>query len=588
MLTSTRSRSSGFNGKEEASNINDQYQSSLLNSLFKKYLEFILTLCNWDLFSIYKSDSHHSSSDTRHLTKSLPELRVRQDNFDRWRTRFRVPLLCLIGYLSGRLFIICTVKIADIILMDSYIFNSTRLHSLSNSSQAQLKEFLLFNPVRKILPSYYRSTIEQVVKYDQLMRDPYVSLSVQTVLLEILMAGPLILMYVIVPLTLRDKVMNSPNHRFMMDPWREILRIDFIIRWHLNRMLIESSKSRLVARQLKQVASLRPNIFTASWYHSSYRYSLTMSGFAMLECIASLILLFTAFYHVTKKDLCAIKQVEECIYSNILTLNDSIYIAEIIMAVFWIAVAFMLVNLVLNYTNIIAQLKMVRGANEDLSLCLKMISAYNVYFSLNQVHYSDRDRFKFNLQLSNLSYLLEDQDRAKEEEIELVLLRTYIKLVVTGDEIKRTAQFLGLGCEVAFELTGFVFFVLCMNYIYTDSKIQPTQIVLLINCYTLTNPVMLLCSYAFSRTIELEKIAWSILAELSTYQEVVQRRGNLRLYNSNEHIEVLARRWRKLVHSYALSDRRIASSPFGLSMTYGQVINIDYFVLTVAIVLIIR
>lgn len=536
------------------------------------------------MFSIYKSNPSRSDNHTQRLIKSLPELRVNQDSFNRWRARVRLPLLCLVGYLSSRLFIISLFKITDVVLLDRYIFNSTRLHSLSNTSQALLKEYLVSNPVRNILPSYYRSTIEQVVKYDQLMRDPYVSLSGTTVLLEMLMAVPLLFFYIIVPLTHRNRVLDSSNHRFMMDPLREILRVDFIIKWHLKRMLLESPKSRLILSQLEQVASLRPNIFTASWYRSSYRCSLTMTCLAMVECIISLIGIFAAFYHIGKKSLCTIKQVAECSYSNIFTVNDTIYIAEVFLAIFWIVVCFILMILVLIYTNIIAQLKIVRGLKEDMNLCLAMISAYNIYSSLNQVKHSDRDRFK----LFSQGYLLENVDSNREQGIELVLLRTYIKLVVAGDEIKRTAHFVGLACETAFELTGFIFFTLCVNFIYNDFKIQPTQMILLVNCYTLTNPMMLLCSYAFSRTIELEKKAWSILAELSAYEESVQRRGNLRLYNPNEHIEVLAGRWRKLVRSYALSDRRIASSPFGLSMTYGQTINIDYFVMTIAVVLIIR
>lgn len=112
-----------------------------------------------------------------------------------------------------------------------------------------------------------------------------------------------------------------------------------------------------------------------------------------------------------------------------------------------------------------------------------------------------------------------------------------------------------------------------------------TKVVLVIDCYIIAYPMMLVCSFAFARTIELEKAAWSVLAELANYQELAQQNDNLVSCKSSEHIEALARPWRKLVRSYALSSQHNASRPFGLSITYKHTMSIDYFVVSAALFL---
>lgn len=62
----------------------------------------------------------------------------------------------------------------------------------------------------------------------------------------------------------------------------------------------------------------------------------------------------------------------------------------------------------------------------------------------------------------------------------------------------------------------------------------------------------------------------------------------MRSCKSAEHIEILPGRWRKLVLSYALSSRRNASKTLEFSMSYGQMLNIDYLVISAVLVFIKR
>lgn len=578
-----------FEASENNLNIDEDYQLSRLHSTYKKVFESLLTRCGWDMFLIYKSNHEHRSLAAKHLIASVPELRMGRNYFDQWWTLIRVPLLVVLGYLCIKLTLTSLVKIADVLLLD-HIFDSSVPHNGSLSIQAQFEEFTLLNSLRRITPSHYQAALEQVVKRDQSVRDLFRSLTGVTVFLEIILAPPLFLLYIVVPRLYRKNPLNSPNQRFMFDPKREICRIDFVIKKHLRRILHESLGNQIVRNQLKQVADLRPCTFSAKWHRSLYDYSMIMSLVWLCQSVIWLAAAVHFFYGRAKRDLCMIRQIEDCVYGNLFDWDDTLYLCEVSLATYLGATYYSQVIVVLISINIIFQLTIVRSLSEDLNQCLATLSAYNTRSEELEAYNSGRSqlaeihRVTLHGQPLDSGYL-RGQGRVREKEVELSLLRTYIKLVVANDEIKQNAQFMGRMIETALSMIGFIVFTIFVSLVYGNSKIQATHVVVLTNCFLFTNPAMLACSFVFARTTELEKIAWSILAKLSIYQDLTQRKGSQSLYNPDELIEVLARRWRKLVGSYTLSNRGIASSLFGLSMTYKRIINIDFFIISAVLVL---
>lgn len=567
------------------------HQLKASHLIFKKFLEIILMICNWDLFLIYKVDNKQDGRAKDRVLVSSPELQIGQNNFDRWQERFRKPFLFLIGLLSLRLAIISLVQVIDMVLLDLYIFDSDRLNNLSGSTRSQIIGFLSTNVLRTFMPSYYRAVIGNVLKFGKSVRDPFWSLTGVTVFLEIVLAPPVFYLFIIVPLNQRKKPLDSPNQRLMLDPTREIRRIDYIIKRKLESILIECSRDRLDLGKLEQIADLRPLMFNQNWFHSIYRKSLIMCSLVVVQNVTLLATSIYSLSQIAKKSICTIQQIDDCSYGNIFSAYDAIYITEVIVTFILGAVYFNLVMLFFVCTNIAAQLSVIKGVNYELNQCLTALSIYNMRSRQSDLSDYERTIFSANPSLESSSrhlpsYLFRREERSGEQEIELSLLKTYIKLVVTSDEMKHTARFIGTVTELILEMIGYLIFTIFVSFIYNGFAVQMTHVVLFINCFLLTNPMMLACSYVFARTVALEKVAWSILAELSIY--LTQRKGYPRLYNSNEQIEVLATRWRRLVHSHALSDQRIASSPFGLRMTYKQVINIDFFIITIALVLVTR
>lgn len=228
----------------------------ILYWLYKKYFEALLVLCGWDLFAIYREGR------TKYRFPLIPEFRVGRNGLDKWRERLRIPILCLICYLGVRLTIFGLVKVADAVLLDVYVFNSTHIQSLSDSSRDQLDAFLSPSLGRYIMPDYYQTTIKQVMKLGDSVKEPFDSMSTTTNLLELIITVPLFFFYFLVPLTHQRTPLNASIQRFMLEPSREINRIDSAIKRQLDSLLHESSGSQAVRGQLAQVASLRPPVYS--------------------------------------------------------------------------------------------------------------------------------------------------------------------------------------------------------------------------------------------------------------------------------------------------------------------------------------
>lgn len=149
------------------------YRLSVFHSIFKRYLETTLLFFGWDLFAVYKHKYEHNGHRAEYRARFPPELRISQDSFDKWQRCVRVPFSIVICYLVFRLTTVGLIKIADVVLLDAYIFNATRLQGLGDSSQAQLMAFLTTSPIQDMMPTYYRTTIQQVVKLRHAVREPF-------------------------------------------------------------------------------------------------------------------------------------------------------------------------------------------------------------------------------------------------------------------------------------------------------------------------------------------------------------------------------------------------------------------------------
>lgn len=562
------------------SELSQEYQLSALHCKYRGYLKGWLLVLGWDLFAVYKNDHQHAKNRTKCRNLFPPALQISRDNFDQWRRKVRIPVTMLICCLVFRVMTVGLIKIFDAVLLAKYIFNATRLDNLGGSSRALLDAYLSPNFVRSITPTYYQKFMQRVM--DPSIKVLY-NVTGTTSLFKALIAVSSFYIFILVAITNGKNPLNAPIERFMLDPSRELRRIDLATERHIDALIQGNPRNQRILRHPEQVASLRPCTYEAKWFHYLHRLSLRILAIVLMQTAIRTAALFYANYLSVKEPLCAINKIENCNFWSVFTVGDLIQTLEYVACFFGIVAVYTPIIIVFVGTNIASRLKLTRAASEDLKRCLSRLREANM-LSLDQYLVNQSWNKSTSGSRKRIDQRLLDDPRA-EQEIELCLFRTYVRLVVSLDEIRQIAQFVARVIGTVLLVIGSVFLTSLMNVIFNDMRVTTPQAIMLFNMYFITNPLMLVCSHAFARMVKLEKVGWSILAELAIYRELSQQKDGLRWNKSNRPIEVLAGRWRKLVRSHALSSERNASKPFGLSMTYGQVLNIDFFVISCMLVL---
>lgn len=565
-------------------------QLGKLNPLFRKIFDFVLVVCDIDMFLIYKGN-YGCATDAKYKIFLRPELRLSPNNYDCRRANIRIPFVILISYLLFKFIIMIAIQITDIILIEHIIDNlglDDEHLNMTLSPNATIEGFLMLDLARMTMPNYYKTAIKYVFNTGNLQNSAFWSLSTDQTIFQISLTIAVLYCFIILPRLFREVPLDGANLRFMLDPLREIKRIDIIIKQHSEKILIECPKNRTILNQMDQATdSLRPHTFSAKWYKSLCRYTMSLFIINFYCTLIFQLAFYYALFEIAKENLCIIRRLEQCNYSLVFTRSDIISFAEIFLGLGFAAVELVVLMVIISSNNI-CQLSLINSIEHELNQCLVAMSNAIAQYKDYRDEYFDHKRIQFSYsqlqeRFNTASYLFQgDQHLKRQQDLEILLFRTYIKLVVALDEIKKTARLVGRSFESFLVLASLVILIAFLTNIVNGTETHLIQVVLLVIYWSLTNPILFACAFVFSRTVKLEKIAWSILANLSTYQATVLRKTNLRLYSSNEGlIGVLAKRWRRLVKSCALSDCRNSISPFGMNLTYRQVLRMNFAVISI-------
>lgn len=562
------------------------------HSRFRKIFNFALIISDLDLFLIYKGD-HPLANHAKYRCFSSTELLKRSNGLNCGGSGIRIPLLILFSYLIIKFCFMSIIQTSDLILIERHSFYS-EIHNLTTSTASfdAHEGYFLLDLARKTLPNYYQTAFKHLLDSGNLHNSSFWSLSTNKTMLRMCLAFALFYSFIVVPRKCKRIPLDAANLRFMLDPIRETSRLNLVIKQHLSSISNEGSKGMLSSIQLIQPLDMIPYTFTARWYKSLCRYTKLLLIVNSYCTLTFQIAFYYALFESAKESLCIISSLEECGYPLVFSKRDVISFIELFVALGFAGFELVLMMVIIG-SNCIGQLSLIRSLEDELNHCLMIMSnaitryresrAEHLSFKISQFTYFRRDSNSKRVDLFDPTrYLFENGHLKRQKDIELILLRTYVKLIVATDEIKSTARLVTRSFESFLVLVSLVVVLAFLSNIANGSETRLIQVVLLIIYWSLTNPVLFICAVVFSRTVKLEKIAWSILAELSVYQATILLRGSLRSYSSNEsHIGVLARRWRKLVESFALSDIRNSISPFGMNLTYGHVLRMNFFVITI-------
>lgn len=549
-------------------------------SIYKRLFAISCVTFGLDVFSIYRSTLKHIKG-VSYCASIASELQfISLYNFDKSYSRFRIVYLSFILYLVVKIPVMIIIGIID---LNQLPLNEEQNISRLNGTTYSNNQFPLLIALRKMMPSYYQTALELELKSTVSHLH-----SIGTLLTDLIMVQLIAFVYILcscimMPFIWNNQLLDAANYRFLLDPLTEIQRLDVITKRHLDKLINEAPRNKLFQQQLNSLPSFRLYNYSPMWHTKLYRYVIIIAVISSHGALLFQPVFYYIFVERVKKNFCEIGQFESCSISLLFNKQDFLCVGEYVLGVFILGLLHgFLFNLVVS--NSICQLSFVDIVKEDLNRCLIVLrysnSGYNRKTRKLSIQY-DENLKPFN----GAKFLIKNKNTIEQQNIELILLRTYIKLILTKDEVQRNAHFIGRILESLFFLSTMPGSLALSMRLFNKSDNDLLVVVSIAIFWLLTNPSLITGAFVYSRTIELEKIAWSILAELSVYQDMAPIRINSHSFNFESNIRVIAGRWRRLIESFALSSLNNSIDPFGTRLTYGRVLSLNYYALSIILLL---
>lgn len=558
-----------------------RYQTRLIQRLLEKIMKLALFICDLDMFAIYKGNYKHSSRAKYQIYLS-PMFRRRATHSDKLRDCIRRPMQMFYLYLSVKFLSLIVIQM----IAHSFVM---RLNKLSNHLKSQDTSELI---------EYYKSMIEQLYQFQDLLGNPF---SIRMEFSMIILMSTLIIIFrgiFIMPYLYRIDPIDSANIRSMLDLKTEMLRIDMLIEQHIDGLLSESSNNESVSAQLQQITHMRPSTFDVKHYVRFYQLFLFHMSICFLGEAIHWTFLIVSLYLVVR-DRCRLLLGTlggACYIWTIFNWREwiaffDITIGHILMNIEW---CFLLSTMSFEFA---CQFFLVLGIRDDLIKCIATLQNENNRSRTNQKSSDDEsdagDRpisyhHKITLvpslvKLDKTVSCLSASPRVCEKNVVQTLLQTYIKLVLSIEEMRRTSLFLNQVAKSFLIFAGSIALPISMIIHRGNYKTIFTQLATLIAGYCLANLIFTFGAYVYSLICKQEKMAWAILAELSIY------RANHKQMNLSDAdcalFDLITTKWLRYVHNQNLSTKQNTVSMFGLKVNYGTVLSLNFAILTLVSVI---
>lgn len=543
-----------------------------------------LFICDLDVFAIYKGKYKHSAR-SRYKIYLSPMFHRNATNSDKLRDRLRGPRQLFYLYLSVKYVPLIVIQI----IMHSWLMHLNKLNNLRLNNHLDPQE------VSEYI-DYYESAIERIRKIENLLGNPFSSRLEFS--LVILCSTLMLIIYNLIVTSHINSInpFDAANIRFMLDPETEMRRVDMQIERQIHKFLINRDESKIVLAQLRLIPQIRPATFNAKHYVQAYnRFWFLMINLSFAWLFHWLFL--GGMLYLTIRDRCRTLMSGLAGVCNIWTLfNWRDWIAlfdftmgQILSNTLWVTYLIMMVF------TLLCQLRLVVGLRESLLACLVMIRNENIrqrnYRQLSSNN-SGGDLASYHCKISSIPNLVKLKETASwsaskkacsEVKTIAILLQTYVKLALVVEEIRRNALYLKRGTECLVIVGASIALPICMIvHVGNLTKIL-TQLSTLMSNYLVANIILTIGARVYFLLCKQERIAFSILAELSVYRHYHKQ---MNLAEADRILfDSVALKWLRYVHNQNLSDRRNTASIFGVIINYGTVLSLNFAFLTLASVI---
>lgn len=578
------------------------YKLNYLQRFIRQTIVYTLFMLDLDPFLIYKFDSSNPSAQSKiHNQKvrshNLEEFKIDYSHWDKWRGRWRLVFVSLNIYFIAKFTLITIVQW----VLRRYSMRVSRLGS---------KFYLSYhNPAHHNLlhngSNYFQDQAETSIILDyslwlsSSLGNPYSALYGISMFINLSLAINLIHSIVWLPIYYKCyQPMDALHLRILLSPIREIKRIDYMIEEKLNyilfivRLKLLTTNNLTLCNQvntnyvleqnfneLKRIAVdlksnhidlMRPAAFNIKFQKNHFKTVLICILLAISITIPWLFYLPRTLINSAINERCRIikrfqanfNYPEQCTFKYIFSAQDVWYLFEVMLAV--VALGFLfIIEISMILANVSSQLETVMSMKADLELCLR---------SLDFCESINHDNDLLGPPSDNL---LNDKTARSELMLDSILLRTFIKIRISEEDIRKNNVFVS---QWLTSLTGIIGTLLAMiilggNVRNEHQEIKTLRMAILVWSLLVVNLTLLSCAYAFARTADIAKLAWSALAQMLIRSE----RRKREFYS-----DFIAISWCKLVDNQAVSENHNSIKLFNMmSVRYRSIIEANFVLISV-------
>lgn len=548
-----------------------------------------LLLVNYDPFSVYKGTNHVSHQAKYRLYLS-EELRIKQDDYATKFARNRnIIKNVILTYSMIKYTTIGIVQIMKYKIVEDYKSKSS---STSNNEYKNDQTFKFFDSLGNLIgnPLSALTGISLMIYSSFIVGFAYSA--------------------AYLPYRFSYNPVNAVNLRFMLDPLREIKRIDILIRNKLDeyatfinthKFPVKENPLNLYAERLlnykpisyrnqlniydtnrnedeliyldkqmeilnnerSNVWKMRPNCYSSNSYKSLHFDVIRIQIISLILGALILSYLPKEIFLRSAIGKCQIKYSRDnCRIFEAFNWKDILALVEILIGIFILGViiAFEVITII---SNTFCQMRLIRNMRENLNDYLNDIRTFNRMKD-------DLANFKRNKPTLNENEFISKFD----EHLMGKMLRYLIKITLSEKDLKINAVYLTQIVE-SFVIT---FAMGLLSSLFASRlnglDIKPIRTTVLLLTFLGANAILFTCAFVYARIIDIEKLGWSLLAQNSIRVSFENTRCN------PVENDIFSTGWRKLILSEELSDKRNAVCLFGLNINFKRILELDFLVIS--------
>lgn len=534
---------------------------------------------NYDTHSIYKGD-YKRRYRAKYKIYLRPELRIAGNNLDGWRLRVRLLFVISFWFVFVRYTIVVLVQFAK---YQATTYSEDNLQITSETWLIRvLKRLYLFDLFDNILSDFSGTSISWYV------------------VILITVAH----MVYIMPHKFSIEPLDCLNYRITLDPERERRRVNIITREKIESLILSMNSYKLSQsftfpssiehQKRKQVdlneesatnssyelrghvarltldSSLRSVRYTVKYYQTSARIHTMVTLVAVPLLIGFFTVIITYTIRSTADFKCRdFRDIQQrCTIATFSTLFELYTLVELVCPTLWFGIIFGTFSVVF-VVQLKAQLVSISEMKFDFESLLSALSL------MNRSRPQQLRRRK-----RQLMRTLEERIHPTEEvNLSVVMFKMLVKTTVSLAEFRNQADNLSRQVE-----PGIIFFSLTLMLTLMAGRMEGPDIFtlrayLFIFPWVCSNMMLIACAHQHARITKLNSIGWSILARLN--ERLVRRPRKVPA--GDAYADPLMIGWRRLIQSGSLVDARNSIRPFGISLTFKQILQMNFYLASLAV-----